>query len=100
VPEPITRGWQRTIDGDWTCEVDQATYGHRSRKRTWLLYHGAVQPPELNWARTRGECQIGNFDRLLPILPAAERASTPPAFRNLLLSIAETAQPSAKGRAA
>lgn len=88
IPEPTTRGWQCTIDGDWIAEVDQATYGHRARKKTWLVYRGANAPDDLDWTPTRGTHQIGNFDKLLPILPDRELDPTPIKFRDTLLSLA------------
>jgi hypothetical protein len=91
IPEPSRGGWQRTLDGLWTTEVDQAAYGHRSRKRTWLIYSGP-DPNPLNWSTTRGSHQIGNFDRTLPALPKAESAATPIPFRDLLIGIARTAE--------
>lgn len=100
IPQPSQRGWQRTIDGDWIAEVDQAAYGHRARKSTWLLYRGVTPPPELNWRATRGTHQIGRFDETLPQLPAHERAATPLPFRDLLLCIARTARTDAEIRRA
>lgn len=91
IPEPLPGGWQATIDGDWVAEVRQAAYGHRATKRTWLLYHGDRPPPALRWHRVRGTHQIGGFDVTLPQLPKRERAATPIPFRDLLISIAETA---------
>ena len=91
IPEPRPGRWQGTIDGDWVTEVSQAAYGHRARKRTWLLYRGDALPPPLNWSRVAGTHQIGLFDQKRPQLPAAERAATPIAFRDVLLSIARTA---------
>jgi hypothetical protein len=88
IPEPIAGTWQRTIDGDWVTEVWQSSYGHRARKRTWLLYHGKALPPILKWRRIAGEFQIGLFDQKLPQLPKGELSSTPLPFRDLLLSIA------------
>lgn len=88
IPEPPFGNWQLTIDGDWITEVWQSAYGHRARKRTWLLYRGATLPPNLNWRRIAGEFQIGFFDQKRPQLPKAERAATPAAFRDLLISIA------------
>jgi hypothetical protein len=85
------RGWQRAIPGYWVTEVNQAAYGHRATKRTWLLYRGASAPPALLWRKVRGSHQIGGFDVTLPQLPKAERAATPLAFRDLLLSIARNA---------
>ncbi|MCK1541410.1 hypothetical protein IVB12_05315 [Bradyrhizobium sp. 179] len=91
IPEPVSGSWQRTIDGDWVTEVWQSSYGHRARKRTWLLYHGATMPPVLEWRKVAGEFQIGFFDQRRPQLPKAERAATPAPFRDLLLSIARGA---------
>lgn len=88
IPEPISGHWQRTIDGDWVTEIWQSAYGHRARKRTWLLYHGDGLPPPLHWQRKSGSFQIGYFDRRKPQLPNAERAKTPIPFRDLLLEIA------------
>lgn len=92
IPEPTSRGWQLTIDGDWVTEVDQAAYGHRAKKRTWLLYCGDAAPPPLDWRNVRGSHQIGRFGKnQLPQLPDAERAASPLAFRDLLIGIARGA---------
>jgi hypothetical protein len=91
LPAPYPSGWQRTTDGDWVAEVNQAAYGHRATKRTWLVYHGDAAPPALNWSRARGSHQIGNFDQTLPILPKAETSATPAKFRDLLIGIARSA---------
>lgn len=96
IPEPVTGDWQRTIDGDWVTEVWQSFYGHRARKRTWLLYHGKALPLTLRWRKVKGQCQIGYFDKVLPILPKKEHAATPPAFRDLLLAIAANTELPAK----
>lgn len=90
IPEPPRDGWAMTIDGDWITEVDQASYGHRARKRTWLLYHGNDLPPSLIWRKAKGSHQIGNFDQKLPLLPKSERSVTPPLFRDLLISMARS----------
>jgi hypothetical protein len=92
IPEP-SRGWQQTIDGDWTVEVDQAAYGHRARKRTWLLYSGDSPPPCIDLRKARGSHQIGLFDRKLPVMAKQEALETPLGFRDLLLSIARSARP-------
>lgn len=97
VPEPGRGSWQRTIDGDWTAEVDQAAYGHRARKRTWLLYCGEVPPPPLRWEISTGTMQIGSFDKKRPIMKKIEALATPTAFRDILISIAADAN---RGRAA
>lgn len=54
IPEPVAEGWQRTVDGDWICEVWQSAFGHRARKRSWLLFHGPSAPPPLIWRRSPG----------------------------------------------
>lgn len=93
IPHPTSRGWQRSFDGDWVCEVDQAAYGHRARKATWLLYHGETPPPELVWRPMRGTHQIGNFDKKLPVMSKAEALATPRAFRDMLIGLARSAVP-------
>lgn len=92
IPQPTSRGWQRTFDGDWITEVDQAAYGHRARKATWLLYHGEAPPPELIWRAVRGTHQIGNFDKLLPVMAKREALATPLPFRNLLIDMARSSR--------
>jgi hypothetical protein len=101
----ITADWH----GGWTCCVEQGRYGHYARKPTLLLaYH--VDLPELDWgigasrldpavieriglkrAKRRGEVgsKGGGTD-------SAPRVGTPAPFRDLLLSIARTAQPKEK----
>jgi len=92
IPEPITGGWQRTVDGEWVTEVDQAAYGHRARKRSWLLYAGAELPPQLRWKPTKGTHQIGWFDRQRPVMRKREALATPIEFRDILLSMARSVQ--------
>jgi len=98
-------GWMPADDcGGWTCYVEQGHYGHMSRKPTWL-YAVVVDLPELDWSR--GE------QRLHPVALARYgyakarrigmtamvggkdktriRNATPPEFRDVLLSIARTA---------
>lgn len=89
IPEPVSDSWQRTIDGDWVTEVWQSSYGHRAKKRTWLLYNGKP-PPAMKWRRVAGTHQIGFFDQKRPQLPKAERAATPKPFRDMLIGLALT----------
>lgn len=93
---PIGIGWQRSGAG-WVCEVWQSAYGHRARKATWLYYVGAALPAPLDWSRPDGSHQVGFQDRRgkarnKPVLSRREANATPPAFRDILLSIARTAQ--------
>lgn len=78
---------------EWTCEVWQSAYGHKARKRTWLYYVGTSEPLELDWSRPPGSHQVGWFDRIKPTLSKKAANATPPAFRDLLLSIARSAAP-------
>lgn len=93
--------------GGWTCYVEQGHYGHVSRKPTWLYVFG-VDPrdlPDLNWSigeqripewmierygyekarRTGVVAMIGGKDK------TRIRNRTPIPFRDLLISIARTA---------
>lgn len=89
----------------WTCCVEQGHYGHRARKKTWLLAalpHG-VQPPELIWGPSTGDRLDEGFHskaerdaaRAAGIPPrkrlsTRENLATPIPFRDLLISIAES----------
>lgn len=91
LPRPVGIGWRATLCGGWVCEVWQSAYGHRARKRTWLYVNGVGEPPQLNWARSPGVAQVGWFDRVKPTLSKKQASATPPAFRDLLISLARTA---------
>lgn len=99
------RGWTAadTLNG-WTCYVEQGHYGHMARKGTWL-YASGVKLPELNWAaceqrlhptalarygyekarRIGMTAMVGGKDK------TKIRNATPLAFRDLLISIAQSA---------
>lgn len=91
---PWGSGWKGGPH-EWVCEVWQSAYGHRARKRTWLLFVGP-KPHDLNWARVAGTHQCGWFDRKKSTLSKREASATPLAFRDELLSLAR----SVKARAA
>jgi len=100
-PPPRSGGWHAAdFEGGWTCYVEQGHYGHMSRKATWLYANG-VHLPELIWgrspqrlspialekygyekARRIGICAMVGGKRKTEI-----RNATPPAFRDLLISI-------------
>jgi hypothetical protein len=96
---PKTGGWIACIDGGWTCCVEQGHYGHRARKATWLYVYGA-NPPALIWGKSEGKISLDDGfhsaeERKRAIrtgsrqrLSHRERAATPEAFRDLLISIA------------
>lgn len=84
---PTLGGWMASFPG-WVTEVWQSAYGHKARKRTWLLYVGESPPPPLNWSARPGTHQVGWFDREKPTLTKAEAIHSPPAFAELLISLA------------
>lgn len=88
LPRPVRHCWTRTLgEKGWVTEVSQVAYGHRAQKRTWLYFVGAtgVSPPSLDWseppAAIRCDWMAGQ---------GTERSATPPAFRDLLLSMARS----------
>lgn len=95
---PKEGGWVRckSYPGAWVCQVSQRVYGHRARKRTWLYWVGpdyATRPPELIWGDGEDpEAQVSfcknHGNSPLPRLSKKEAKATPPAFRELLLDLA------------
>lgn len=90
---PTQSGWMRTgathPGGDeYVCEVWQSAYGHKARKRTWLLYVGHSPPAPATWDRKPGTHQIGWFDRNKPTLGKRDASLTPLAFAEYLVSLA------------
>lgn len=102
---PRSGGWiMADFVGGWTCCVEQGHYGHRARKATWLYAHG-VALPSLRWGPSRGERLDEGFHsaaerreaRARGVTPrqrlsTAENLATPIPFRDLLISIAESAR--------
>jgi len=115
---PRAGGWVAAGDGiGWTCCVEQGHYGHRARKATWLYAAGVSSLPSLQWGRSSAGLKFddgcrskedrrrrqklgtlsGPYERGPDgISRALWRAATPPAFRDLLLSIARSAVGAAK----
>lgn len=95
---PEAGGWQRDSDGGWCCYVEQGKYGHRARKATWLYAVGTDDLPAMRWGVSSRPTAWISSDRPRGVLNALgiaqlsklEAAATPPAFRDLLLSIAAT----------
>lgn len=95
--EPRGIGWMQCGETEWTCEVWQSAYGHKANKRTWLYYCGP-RPDELRWERPIGTHQIGFHDqrgkaRNKPTISGKAASATPPAFRDLLISMARSCLP-------
>jgi hypothetical protein len=106
---PAAEGWSvADWQGGWTCRVEQGHYGHEAQKPTWL-YAAHVDLPSLIWGRSSPEIPAHRSERwrarvakdgVCVLLSRKDRAATPPAFRDMLLSIARTARPIAASEAA
>ena len=103
---PRTGGWiMADWHGGWTCCVEQGRYGHYARKPT-LLYAVDTDRPELDWGIGESRLDPAVIERMglarakrLGEVGArgggtdsSPRIGTPEPFRDLLLSIARTAQ--------
>jgi hypothetical protein len=94
LPRPAVNGWaERMGDPGFATEVEQGQYSHALKKPTWL-YAVGIEPPAMRWTTGLG-MRIPHRD---PTMSATARTRltipTPPAFRDALLSIARSAQPS------
>ena len=93
-------GWQRAridAEDEWVCDVAQRHYGHAAIKRTWLLAVRVNLPilpggdgpsPEATVYQATERRQGGEVQNTLS---HRARAATPPAFADLLLSMARSA---------
>lgn len=102
---PRTGGWVKADDYGWTCCVEQGRYGHYARKPT-LLYAVRADLPALDWGTSAPVFPQWAVDKygIEKCKKAGElafkgggtnsspRIHTPPAFRDLLLSIARSAR--------
>ncbi len=99
---PKSGGWVES-GGGWTCCVEQGHYGHRARKATWLYVPSARKPLDLIWGPSKGERLDEGFHskaerdaaRAAGKAPVArlstqENLATPPLFRYVLLSLAQS----------
>lgn len=103
MPRPPARGWQQTIDGEYVCEFDQHAYGFPGRKRTWLYAVGA-EPVDLDFAPApAGLPVVSRFGWSRPgphfkdeghTIRPHKASATPPELRDVLLTMARSAQPS------
>lgn len=106
IEPPNAGGWVvADWHGGWTCCVEQGHYGHRARKATWLYAYG-TELPSLTWGKSRSRVRLDQGfhskeerrraqrlgDLRSPRMPRRECAATPVPFRDLLLSIARSAQ--------
>jgi hypothetical protein len=93
----------------WVCCVEQGHYGHPARKATWLYYANAnsdTRPPELIWGPSKGvrldegfhskaERDAARAAGRAPVkrLSTVQNIVTPPAFAELLISLATLSTP-------
>lgn len=91
-------------EGGWTCCVEQGQYGHYARKPT-MLYACKTDLPELLWGHTEAKLdpavvlrmglkrakRLGEVGARGGGTDSTPRIHTPAAFRDLLLSIASSA---------
>lgn len=101
-------GWEfDSKNRAWMCYVEQGHYGHMSRKPTWLIVCGVsfLELPRLVWAKERQRLPAWMVERygyekarrigVVAMVGGKNKTSirnaTPPAFRDLLLSIARKA---------
>jgi hypothetical protein len=97
LPKPPSHGWIKGFCGGWSAHVEQRHYGHRARKGTWLYAYGCL-PPSLKWGPGAAPEAWISADRPRAELKALgiaqlgkkEAKATPPAFRDLLISIARS----------
>ena len=108
---PRKGGWIRAGAGHyvdwWTCCVEQGRYGHYARKPTWLLAF-RCNLPELEWGESEAKYdpaviermglkrakRLGEVGARGGGINSAPRIGTPPQFRDLLISIANSQAPS------
>lgn len=92
LPVPVRGTWTPDDRGGWSTVVDQARYGHRAQKRTWLYVVSGERPRDLDWRegehapelRPRpGRRAVGS-----EVLSRRQRELTPPAFAELLIALA------------
>lgn len=94
-------GWSVADEhGGWTCCVEQGAYGHKARKATWL-YAVDCDLPILTWESPLEHTRLdagfhSKAERAASTAPPTKRLTraeclaTPPAFRDVLLSMART----------
>ena len=97
-------GWIKADEfGGWTCCVEQGRYGHYARKPTYLLTY-FTDRPELDWGESPSKLDpelikrvgLKRAQRLGEVCSkgggtdSSFRIGTPPAFRDLLIKIANS----------
>jgi hypothetical protein len=105
LPKPDHRGAWRLADGFAVAHVEQGHYGHMARKATWLLAHEPVTLPPLIWGPSEQRLSPIALERhgyekarrsgVMAYVDGKDKAkirgATPIPFRDLLISMARTA---------
>lgn len=96
LPAPKRGSWQLVHAsvgrGVWVTEVSQCAFGHRARKRTWLVFSGCSAPPPIDWSEPAYTHQIGHDSKMKrprPSLGKKEACASPPRFAETLIALAE-----------
>lgn len=91
LPKPIRGSWLKAgAVPYWVAAVSQSAYGHKARKRTWLLYVGQ-EPPPVDWSDPPGThltSWLQRTTRVAPRITKDEADKTPPKFAELLVGLA------------
>ena len=100
-PDPSTWTWD-AFWNMWVCEVEQGHYGHPARKKTWLLFNGP-RPPELIWGPCEQRLPAKRLQErgyesarrcgIVATMSSRQRQRTPIQFRDLLISLVTTQEP-------
>ena len=98
IGKPQKTGWIEVGHGLWTCEVEQGHYGHKARKKTWLLVRSNWCPRPLIWGPSEQRLPEKRLAErgyesarrcgIIANMCSKHRQRTPPEFRDLLLNIA------------
>lgn len=102
LPRPRSgEGWTKPdAFGGRSCSVEQGHYGHLARKATWLYAVSEAPLPELVWGRSKVRAWVGYManrsTRQVQRLTKKQAASTPEAFRDILIEIARNARTAAR----
>ena len=99
------KGWIKADEfGGWTCQVEQGHYGHMARKPTWL-YAAKVALHQLDWSKGEQRIHPVALERygyekarrigMMAMIGGKDktkiRNATPEEFRDILLTIAKSA---------
>ena len=96
---PSAAGWHAAdFEGGWSCYVEQGRYGHPAKKATWL-YACGVELPTLRWGHIADRypgvvswCRNRFPEDTRPRVGKKAASATPPEFRDVLISMARSAQ--------